>query len=697
MAIFVATLLNLMDAATYGRLLFPIQAPLFAKYDSLGICMYLLVTMVSQLVISLGSSFAMGATGCGMVENIPFYHTICFYVATRVFEEQEMLSTVLLAYMTCALATGTLFAGLAMLGFDRLVHRLPRVVLVGSMGGIGLFLTLTGLEMATVERLQFGSIIIIMFGSWITITLWAVGLGCAIAALLAELRYGRQFMTPLISAALLFCFYTVYWIQPCSIEELRELGWLLDAPSGHLQPRDLFQTVHIASVNWRVFLRTLPTVFGAVIFGSIHVPINVPSYARITGQSFSMQRELWTQAVSNWATSIFGFLPNYFVYTNSLLFLRAGANHRMAGIGLAAATGAILWWGTPLIGYVPTIVPLFLIFYLGISLIWEALIGSLALCSWMEYSLIVITTTCMQMGGFLPGLFFGCAISGLIYGLVFLFHSRIHTTGGKTTAVLGDPVTESLIGQLLMQAPVVEFGGLLHFGNCIEQLARLSHQTVDVPMLIVDFACVTFIDLNFREGFMATVRNSILLPDDTNLVCLNLGDAVLRTSLERNPRVILGVGNSRDWLKEYLVTNQAIAKPNSSPNLEHTRLLMDIPERNSILSPDRVAKYHQDLQQLMTLTELLPERPECEWILLPPDHPLTSRSDPGDGIYIVMRGLLHHPSTGVTAEAGAWLSDPRGMVADGNTTICYLSTEHIDRLPDAYRDLILNCIPHTVR
>lgn len=55
------------------------------------------------------------------------------------------------------------------------------------------------------------------------------------------------------------------------------------------------------------------------------------------------------------------------------MFIHNGGNNRLAGILLAAATFGVLVSGPGMIGYVPIMVVGALIFYLGISLLEEAL------------------------------------------------------------------------------------------------------------------------------------------------------------------------------------------------------------------------------------------------------------------------------------------------------------------------------------
>lgn len=73
------------------------------------------------------------------------------------------------------------------------------------------------------------------------------------------------------------------------------------------------------------------------------------------------------------------------MYTNSLLFLDSGGNHRLAGIMLAIATVGVLIVGPVIIGYIPIMVVGALIYMLGIELMEEALVDTWGKLQRLEY------------------------------------------------------------------------------------------------------------------------------------------------------------------------------------------------------------------------------------------------------------------------------------------------------------------------
>ena len=76
---------------------------------------------------------------------------------------------------------------------------------------------------------------------------------------------------------------------------------------------------------------------------------------------------------------------NYLVYTNTVLFINSGGDSRVAGFMLALATVGVLIIGPVIIGFIPIMVVGALIFYLGLDLMKEALVGTWRKVHRLEY------------------------------------------------------------------------------------------------------------------------------------------------------------------------------------------------------------------------------------------------------------------------------------------------------------------------
>lgn len=120
-SIILAVLLNALDAASTGLLVFPSaqQGPAFAGLQVQAMSIYIMSTIMSQLVMTLGGSLFPGALGSMLIEVLPFVRGIAADIQDSLgAESPKLLPTVMAAYaMTsfliafCFLALGFLRLG----------------------------------------------------------------------------------------------------------------------------------------------------------------------------------------------------------------------------------------------------------------------------------------------------------------------------------------------------------------------------------------------------------------------------------------------------------------------------------------------------------------------------------------------------------------------------------------------------------
>jgi SulP family sulfate permease len=121
-------------------------------------------------------------------------------------------------------------------------------------------------------------------------------------------------------------------------------------------------------------------------FGVLHVPINIPALGfEFKEDHLNLDRELMAHGVSNALSGFAGSIQNYLVYSNSLIFIRAGAEGRLSGLMLAVFTILIMVVGSPMIGFIPVMMVGCLIFILGIELLEEAAWDSRHKLKLLEY------------------------------------------------------------------------------------------------------------------------------------------------------------------------------------------------------------------------------------------------------------------------------------------------------------------------
>ena len=131
-------------------------------------------TIISQLVYSFGGSGFAGANGSMMIEVVvcchscvvgkgicfcsashfqPFFHILASKITRELGEENvsRIVSTTIVAFALSSVLTGLTFFLLGYLRLGVVIGFFPRHILVGCIGGVGVFLIQTGLVISVLS------------------------------------------------------------------------------------------------------------------------------------------------------------------------------------------------------------------------------------------------------------------------------------------------------------------------------------------------------------------------------------------------------------------------------------------------------------------------------------------------------------------------------------------------------------------
>jgi SulP family sulfate permease len=398
-AVFVGALLNVLDALSYGMILFPLGVPIFSNLGPDGISIFYISTIVSQLIYSLGASAFRGGIGSEMIEVVPFFHKMALTILAQVGEDnpKAVLATTILAFSLSSIVTGLVFFLLGACRMGKLMKYFPKHVLDGCIGGVGWFLMATAIEVAArlTGGLEYNLDTLKYIFQPHVLVLWTVPLAIAIVLKILDRFVTFNYFVPCYFIGVFLTFYIVVLSHPAlSLTELRSAGWVFQQPEVGVPFWHPYTLFSLEDTDWKALSKTIPSMFALTFFGILHVPINVPALAKSTGvQDLDFDRELIAHGISNTVSGLAGSIQNYLVYSNSLLFIRSGGNSRLAGFLLAIATAGLLVAGPSVIGYVPILMVGALIFLLGMELLQEALIDSWSNVSKFEYFTVSLTSS----------------------------------------------------------------------------------------------------------------------------------------------------------------------------------------------------------------------------------------------------------------------------------------------------------------
>ncbi|OJJ49351.1 hypothetical protein ASPZODRAFT_140256 [Penicilliopsis zonata CBS 506.65] len=515
-AVLLGLLLNVLDALSYGMILFPIGEPLFADLGSDGISMFYVSCVISQLVFSCGGSIFKGGIGSEMIEVVPFFHKMAFTILATVGEDnpRAVLATTILAFSASSVLTGLVFFLMGTCRLGSLIGFFPRHILIGCIGGVGWFLIATGIEVSArlPGSLEYTLPTVQRLFALDTFPLWTIPLGLAVGLLVLKRFVHSNFLVGLYFIAVAVVFFCVKFVAKIPMDTLRESGWVFAAPSSSNPWYHFYTLYDFSVVDWQALLDTVPAMFALTFFGVLHVPINVPALGISTGEdNLSVDRELIAHGVTNALSGFAGSIQNYLVYTNSLLFIDSGGNSRLAGIMLAGATAGILVMGPAIVGFIPVMVVGALIFMLGIELMEEALVDTWGKLHRLEYLTVVIIVVTMGAWDFVVGIVVGIILACVNFVVQTSQKPAIRATYSGQIArstVRRPPIQQQYLNEAGQQTLVLKLAGYLFFGTIVKvettMRGLIEEEAFDkrpIRFLILDFSHVYGIDFSAAEAF----------------------------------------------------------------------------------------------------------------------------------------------------------------------------------------------------
>ena len=276
-AIIIVSILNFMVGIPFGASYFPTELSLQGK-EVLGLRMFLFSTFVAQFIFTYKSKFTNGI-GLQMVENVPFCLELARIVMDETKSDDNVVSTLFFLFALSSVIVGLVFYLLGRLELGRVVYFFPSHVLVGCIGGIGLFIIVTSMEVSTNSTFSFTAR---GFDECNNLNLLGpVILFELILRLLMHLtsKNGEQqypLLGPIYYCFITPVFYAVLWLTNTSIESAENVGYFFPplSTNGSVFNEDLydiFTEIKPSYISWNAVIKSIPTMISLTAFSLIHV------------------------------------------------------------------------------------------------------------------------------------------------------------------------------------------------------------------------------------------------------------------------------------------------------------------------------------------------------------------------------------------------------------------------------------------
>ncbi|KAF9258042.1 hypothetical protein L218DRAFT_878057 [Marasmius fiardii PR-910] len=691
-SIMLGSLFNILLGVSYGMLLFPTSAP-FAGLGPMGVSLFFMTAVVSQFTFTFSSGFS-GANGNMMIEVVPFFHILAQSIASQIGVEKakEVVATTLAAYAISSLLTGLAFLLLGALKLGVIIGFFPRHILMGCIGGMGVFLIQTGITVSLrVPDDNFAynwDFFKLMFLDTGNLALWIVPAMLALGLRLITWKWKGQLIFPIYFGIIPIIFYAVAAAARVDLNDLRGDGWVFEIVGEARNWWEVYRYFDPNLIHWKPLWATLPTQFALLFFNILHPPLNVPALSVSLKKDVDTNKELVGHGYSNLLAGVLGTVPNYLIYVHTLLCHRVGGDTRLAGFLLGIANMVLLWIGPGPISYLPVCVVGALIFVIGWDLVKEAVWDTRGRVSRMEFITIVSIMVAMTAWDFVMGVFFGIIVSCFFFVVENSQRRSIRSlhTGESVMSTVRRPSQQrAYIKEVSKQTTIIRLQGFLFFGTIThveEAIQRLVHgpsyEQNPVRFLILDLSMVAGLDMSSAEAFVRLHRllrqRSITMVLCGFRVESDLGSALSSVDVLGADGVELfdGFGDAIEWtencyLKAWFRAQKELVLPFALPGRQDLDVLSPgsytsaagSPRRTHLndvgfrtiandLTPPGSPNVHPEPYNTLVkvfssyggISHIVPLMSYLQRMSLPAGHVLWKQGDVSNGLYVIESGVL---------------------------------------------------------
>lgn len=169
---------------------------------------------------------------------------------------------------------GVAFLAMGYFKLGSLVHYFPKHVLVGCIGGIGLFMFFSGLAESADLYWSLQWTTLKQFFTVAAVAKWICPVLAEAVLRAAALFIRSPILQPLYLLSLPFLFYGVLFAIGSDISTARANGWLY-AVHDMKSPLHLFELYDFSRVQWSCIGQQTGTLIALVFFSLMHVPISM--------------------------------------------------------------------------------------------------------------------------------------------------------------------------------------------------------------------------------------------------------------------------------------------------------------------------------------------------------------------------------------------------------------------------------------
>lgn len=663
-----------------------------SSFATVGIGMVLFGGLIMQVIIALTSSVP-GMIG-GPQDSPSAIMALAALSLTAKMQgasAESKFSTVVALIILTSLFSGLLFVVIGGFKLSRLVRFIPYPVVGGFVAGTGLLLAQGGFGILLGQPLYLSN----FRGLFVpeNLFLWIPGFLFAVIILLAS-RHSTHFLTyPALLVSAVLVFYLILWISGYSVQNARDMGWLLGPfPHGTLwKPLELSL---LSQVNWTLVAAQSGNMLAVAVISLVALLLNDSALELIAQRDIDMNRELISTGIANIAGGLLGSPAGYHYLGISALAFRMKISNRMVPLFGGLVTVLALLFGASLLSLIPKLIVGGLILFVGLSFLTEWLYDAWFQLPHTDYALVWVILIVVGVAGFLQGVGAGIIIAILLF---VVNYSRIDIVKDSLTGEAYRSRAErpfehrQLIKQMGQQIKILRLQGFVFFGTSQGLIRRINDRLKNSELpelcyLILDFQHVSALDSSAAFSFVRlkqlaeTNQFVIVLTDVSPATRAQLARAGLKDD-DANIRFFPNLDYGMEWCESKLLVDHGGSTIIRAGSLRAQLKKMfasseDMEKFMSYLIKEEVLQYHILIRR--------GDEPDCMYFV--DSGQLTTRLEISEGKFI---RLMTQGGGTMVGEIGLFLHQTRTatVVADEASTLYRLNIDAYNKMMQDDPDL----------
>jgi SulP family sulfate permease len=497
----ISGLLSSFFAISYASLIFTGE---LARFVPIAAAFFLQGALIMALISALFSSYR-GAIST--VQDVPaaMFAILAATLVDRMAgsaSPEVMFATLVAGLGVSAFCIGLGFWVLGVAKLGGLVWYIPFPVTAAFLSGVGLYLILGAIQIATGISFSWSTISSLMAPHallrWIPAA--AIGLVC----FLLTRRYRHPGVLPAFLITVIIGFHT--WVRVVGLADGASTFTLSHMPSGMLWQLPTVQL--LAMADWPLLMDHVGAIGSILVVCHLSMLLNVSGLDMQSVEGIEVNRELKVTGTANLLLSLLGSSSGYNSFSLSSLIRRMQAKSRWTGIVLALTCALILSFGGVLLRWVPLIAISSILVFMGLNLLSRWLFAPWRRLTAAELAIVLLIIAAMKIFGTLTAVGIGLMLSIAHFVLMYSRSNIVRTAASgrdRRSNVERSKPDEQLLRQQGDQIYILELEGFIFFGAG-NLLTMKVHQRVQdrsrpsLRYLLLDFRLVSGIDASAAQA-----------------------------------------------------------------------------------------------------------------------------------------------------------------------------------------------------